>query len=182
MTKEKEDKFIEFIKLKECHLTLLPYKFKVTSMSLAQQIKDDFITAFKDKQDTAVSVLRMLKSSLTNKEIEKKLAKGKDLPDEEIIAVIKSEVKKRKDSYLAYTQADRQDLADKEQKEIKILNKYLPEQMSEDKVREAVVSAISKAGATSSADFGKVMGAVMGKLGSQVDGQVVSKILKEQLK
>jgi uncharacterized protein len=150
-------------------------------MSLAQEIKDDFLVAFKDKQDTTVSVLRMLKSSLTNKEIEKKLEKGTDLPDDDILAVIKTEIKKRKDSYTSYKDANRDDLAEVEEREIKVLEKYIPEQMSEDKVREIVLSVIKETGASSPKDFGKVMGASMSKLGGQADGQIVSKILKEEL-
>lgn len=150
-------------------------------MSLAEKINQDFLTAFKAKQDTEVSVLRMLKASLTNKEIEKKLPKGDKLSDDDILAVIKSEIKKRKDSSLSYSQAGRNDLSEQEDKEVVILDKYLPEQMSEDEVKNIIVQVIKETGASGPADFGKVMGAVMVKTKNQADGQIVSKIVKEEL-
>lgn len=150
-------------------------------MSLAQQIKGDFLTAFKDKQDTKVSVLRMLKAALTNKEIEKKLAKDTDLSDEDILLVIGIEIKKRKDSYASYKDAGRDDLAGQEEKELKILEEYMPEQMSEEEVREIITSAVKETGASSQADFGKVMGVAMGKLKGKADGQLVSKVVKVEL-
>lgn len=150
-------------------------------MSLAEKINQDFLTAFKAKQDTEVSVLRMLKASLTNKEIEKKLPKGDKLSDDDILAVIKSEIKKRKDSSLSYSQAGRNDLSEQEDKEVVILDKYLPEQMSEDEVKNIIIQVIKETGASGPADFGKVMGAVMVKTKNQADGQIVSKIVKEEL-
>ena len=91
---------------------------------LQKQIEQDFLTAFKARDEKIVSTLRMLKSSLTNKMIEKKMAKEAVLEDNDVIAVIKSEVKKRKDSFDSYKQADRMDLADRESAEIEILEKY----------------------------------------------------------
>lgn len=147
---------------------------------LQKKIGDDFLAAFKAKDEAVVSVLRMLKTSLSNRMIEKKMAKDETLDDSEVIAVIKSEVKKRKDSAESYVQGGRQDLADKETAEVAILEKYLPAQLSEDQVREQVRSLVQESG-FGPADFGKAMGAVMGKLGAAADGQVVSKILKEEL-
>jgi len=114
-----------------------------------------------------------------NKEIEKKLPKGQNLSDDDIVSVIKSEVKKRKDSYLSYSQAKRSDLADKEEKEIVILEKYLPEQMSDDQIKDMVLKVIKDMGATSSADFGKVMGATMKELGDSAD-IIVHTYLKDE--
>lgn len=150
-------------------------------MSLAQQINQDFLTAFKGKQDSEVSVLRMLKASLTNKEIEKKLPKGENLSDDEVVAVIKSEIKKRKDSFESYSQANRHDLAEKEEKEIHILEKYLPAQMSHDEIKAVVAKVIKEAGVVGPADFGKVMGAVMAQTKNQADGQTVASLVKEEL-
>ena len=137
--------------------------------------------AYKEKRELEVSTLRMLKATLTNKLIEKKMAKEEMLSDEETIAVIKSEVKKRKDSVESYESGGRQDLADKEKAEISILEKYLPQQLSEDKVRELVLAVILEMGTVVPSDFGKVMGAVMAKSQGAADGQTVSKILKEEL-
>lgn len=150
-------------------------------MSLVEQVNQDFLEAFKSKQETIVAVMRMLKAALTNKEIEKKLPKGEHLSDEDALSIIKSEIKKRKDSYTSYSEANRQDLADQEEKEIKILEKYLPEQMSEAVVREVVLQVIKDTGASGPADFGKVMGAVIAKTKNQADGQMVSNLVKEEL-
>lgn len=150
-------------------------------MSLVEKLNQDFLTAFKGKQETVVSVLRMLKAALTNKEIEKKLPKGDKLADDEVIAVIKSEIKKRKDSYQSYIEAKRQELADKEAQEITVLEKYLPEQMSEEAIKEIVLKTIKESGAIGSADFGKVMGKVMAQTKNQADGQLVTKIVKAEL-
>ncbi|NCN07112.1 GatB/YqeY domain-containing protein [Candidatus Falkowbacteria bacterium] len=150
-------------------------------MSLAEQINQDFLVAFKSKNSDVVAVLRMLKSSLTNKEIEKKLPKSEALSDDDVIAIIKSEIKKRKDSYTSYTEANRNDLAEKEEQEIKILEKYLPEQMSDDQIKDIVLQVVTETGASSPADFGKVMGAVMAQTKNQADGQLVSSLVKAVL-
>ena len=150
-------------------------------MSLALKINQDFLTAFKNKQATVVSVLRMLKAALTNKEIEKKMPKGQNLPDEEVVAVIKSEIKKRKDSIEAYGAGQRADLIEKEEAELKILEKYLPEQMSEEEIKKIVLETISEIKPAGPADFGKVMGQVVKKTKNQADGQIVSRIVKEEL-
>jgi uncharacterized protein YqeY len=150
-------------------------------MSLAAEIKNDFLTAFKAKQAETVSVLRLLKSALTNKEIAQKLEKGQELPNDDVAAVIKTEVKKRKDSYQSYMQAGRDDLASKEEAEIKILEKYLPVALSETAIYEVVDQVKKEMGASGPSDFGKVMGMVMAKLQGQADGALVSKAVKNAL-
>ncbi len=150
-------------------------------MALVQTIESDFLSALKNKEENALSTLRMLKAALLNKKIEKQMAKEDILPEEDIIGVIKSEIKKRNDSVEAYIQGNRQDLADKEKSEIAILAKYLPEQLSEEQVRELVKQAIAESGAASAADFGKAMGATMAKAKGQADGGMVSRLVKEEL-
>jgi len=147
---------------------------------LQQDIAAKFLEAYKSKDEIRVSVLRLLKSALANKMIEKKMAKDAVLADEEVIAAIKSEVKKRQDSIESYKQGGREDLADKEAEEAKILSEFLPEQLSEEQVREIVKAAIAELGA-GAGDFGKVMGAAMAKTKGQSDGAVVSKLVKEEL-
>lgn len=144
---------------------------------LESQIKDDLKTALKSKDELTVSVLRMLMADIKNTAIEKK----DELDDEEVTQAITKAVKQRKDAIASYKEGGRQELADKEQKEIEILQKYLPEQLSEEEIGKAVNEVIKSTGASSAADFGKVMGAVMGKLNGQADGQVVNKIVKEKL-
>ncbi|MDB4939648.1 MAG: hypothetical protein JWO40_73 [Candidatus Doudnabacteria bacterium] len=144
---------------------------------LKDQIVLDLKNAMIAKQQTELNTLRMLKARVMNEEI----AKGKDFTDEDIIPVIASEVKRRKDSVEAFTRGGRPELAEKEQAEISVLQKYLPEQISEDEVRKIVDQTL--AGETlTAADFGKAMGLLMPKLKGKADGQLISKILKEKLK
>ncbi|MBT4723165.1 GatB/YqeY domain-containing protein [Candidatus Falkowbacteria bacterium] len=147
-------------------------------MQLQKQIEQEFLTAFKAKQELDLSVLRMLKSSLKNKEIEIK----RELKDEEVLAVLKTEVKKRKDSADSFSAADRSDLADKELSEIKILEKFLPEQLDEGSIGSIVDEVLTTLSDEDKSNFGKVMGAVMQRVGGQADGGVVRKVLEEKLK
>lgn len=148
-------------------------------MSLLNKINDDLKSAMRAKAEQELLVLRMLISSLKNKRIE--LKKQEELSNEEIVAVLKTEVKKRRDSISSYQDGGREDLAEKEQAEIDIIQKYLPEEMGEEAVRTVVQEVIAGMGEVSPADFGKVMGAVMGKLKNQADGSVVQRIVKENL-
>ena len=125
--------------------------------------------------------MRLLSSSIKNTEIEKK-KKEEGLNDNEIIEVIKKAVKQRKDSVEQYEKGGRQDLADKEKKEIETMSVYLPSQMEEEKVREIIKEVITQSGATSAKDFGKVMGMAMKKVQGQADGDMVKKIVEEELK
>ena len=137
--------------------------------------------AMKAGDATKRDTLRMLDSMIKNTEIEK-LKKEEGLNDEEVQAVIARAVKQRRDSVEQYKAGGREDLAEKESKEIEILSGYMPEQLGEDKIREIVKAVIAETGATSKADMGKVMGAAMGKLKGQADGNVVKKIVEEELK
>jgi uncharacterized protein len=164
-------------------------------MDLREQINKDLNEAFKGREELKVSVLRMLTAALLNKEKEKRykiskensgmeekeLAEKSGLSDEEIIDVISSEVKKRKESAQEYEKAGRTELAEKEKKETEILQKYLPEQLSEEEVKKIVQEAIEQAGAKDQKDMGKVMGALMPKVKGKADGGLVSKIVKELL-
>lgn len=148
---------------------------------LEKQITEAFLNAYKNKDGEVVDVLRMIKSSLTNRKVEKMISKDEELPDEEAISVLKSEAKKRQDSIESYRQGGRNDLADKEESELVIIRKFLPEQMSEDQVRELVVETIKEIGNQGPSGFGKIMGAVMAKSKGAADGTVVSKLVKEEL-
>lgn len=146
-------------------------------MSIKEQIEQDFITAFKTKDETAKSLLGMMKSAFKNKEIELQ----KPLEDSDIIEVLSKEAKKRRESALAFEQGGRTDLAESEKAEAEILAKYLPAQLSEEDIKKIVTETIAEIGATSPADMGKVMGAVVAKTKGQADGAVISKIVKEEL-
>ncbi len=147
--------------------------------NLQDQIKKDLITSLKAKEESKVSVLRMLQSIIKNKEIELKKRDG--LSDEEIGQLVISEIKKRNDSIESYKSGNRNDLVENEEKEIEILKKYMPEQMSEEEVGKIVEKVIADIGASSVADFGKVMGKMMAEVKGKADGNLVSKIVKEKL-
>lgn len=151
-------------------------------MSLKEQILNDQKTALKEKNELLLSTLRLLNAAIKNAEIEKRAKKPDqpELTDEEIIQVISRQVKQRQDSISEYEKGGRQDLAEKEKQEMAILQKYLPEQLSEEKITETVEKIIKEMQATP-ADFGKVMKNVMAKLKGKAQGDVVSKIVKEKL-
>jgi len=149
---------------------------------LYQKIKEDLNEALKSGDTLRISVLRMVLSSLHNKEIEKKgKNQNPELTEEEIIEVLKREVKKRKEAIETYLKGNRNDLADKEKKELEIIIAYLPKQLSEEEIKKIVQEAIQKLGAQSEKDFGKVMGFLMKELKGKADAGLVSQIVKESL-
>ncbi|MGH9220893.1 MAG: GatB/YqeY domain-containing protein [Vicinamibacterales bacterium] len=147
-------------------------------MSLEQTLSADIVTAMKARDATKLTALRMLKTALTNKSIEK----GRALDDGEEMQVVSTLVKQRRDSIEQFTKGGRQDLADKEQAEIVILNAYLPAAVSDDDIAAAVANAITETGASNAKDMGKVMKAVMAALaGKTVDGKKVSEAVRSKL-
>ena len=147
-------------------------------MSLEQSLTADIVTAMKAKDQTKLTALRMLKTALTNKSIEK----NRPLEGPEELQVVSMLVKQRRDAIDQFTKGGRQDLADKEQAEILVLNGYLPASASDEEIAAAVAAAITETGATSAKDMGKVMKAVMaGLAGKTVDGKKVSESVKARL-
>jgi len=147
-------------------------------MSLEQALTADIVTAMKAKDATRLTALRMLKTALTNKSIEK----GRALDNAEELQVVSTLVKQRRDSIEQFTRGGRADLAAKEDAEITVLNGYLPASASDDEVAAAVAAAIAETGATSAKDMGKVMKATMAALaGKTVDGKKVSEAVKSSL-
>jgi uncharacterized protein len=149
-------------------------------MSLKQKIYSDLKEAMKAGDALKRDTLRMLDSMIKNTEIEK-LKKEEGLTDAEVVEVLSRAVKQRRDSMDQYEKGGRPELADKENKEIEIISVYLPEQLSEDKIREIIKEIITATGASSKVDMGKVMGQAMGRLKGQADGNVVKKIVEELL-
>lgn len=147
---------------------------------LKQQLQNELKQSMIARDELKTSVLRMLLSAITYYEINKGGA-GYEATDEDVLTVINKEVKQRKDSIEQFEKAGRQDLADREKKELALLSVYLPEQMTEEEIRGVVKDAISEVGATSPADFGKVMTLLMPKVKGKADGSVVSRIVKEEL-
>ncbi|MCK4553347.1 GatB/YqeY domain-containing protein [Candidatus Parcubacteria bacterium] len=149
---------------------------------LQQQINNDLKQAMRNKQEQKVSVFRMLISAIKNKEIAARKGEDVSLTNEQVIQILRSEIKKRKDSITAYKQGDRYDLADKEEREIKIIEKYLPEQMSDGEIETVVREIVETHGnASVQKDFGKVMGQVMVRVKGQADGGKVSGVVKRVL-
>jgi hypothetical protein len=147
-------------------------------MAIVEQIDKDLVGAMKAREELRLSVLRMAKAALMNKKIEL----GKALEDPEALAVLRTLIKQRHDSVEQFRKGKRDDLADKEEAEIKIIELYLPAGASEEEIDAAVASAIQESSATSAKDLGKVMKAAMAKLaGKSVDGKRVSEKVRAKL-
>jgi uncharacterized protein len=147
-------------------------------MTFLDRINEDLKAAMKSKDADRLSTLRMVKTAIKNREIDKMEA----LTDEEAIRVLQSLVKQRRDSIEQYQQAGRIDLAEKEAAEIKTIEEYLPAAMDEAAITRVVEETVAETGATSMKEIGAVMKAVMAKLAGQtVDGKVVNQIVKSKL-
>ena len=147
-------------------------------MAIVEQIEKDLVAAMKAKEGLKLSVLRMAKAALMNKKIEL----GKPLGDPEALAVLRTLIKQRRDSVEQFRKGKRDDLADKEEAEIKIIEGYLPAGASEEEIDAAVASAIQETGASGAKDLGKVMKAAMAKLaGKSVDGKHVNEKVRAKL-
>ena len=160
---------------------------------LKERLKEDLKSAMKSGDSERRSVIGMILAAIQSKEIEKRTALSKStsdvseletkskLSDEDVVSVIQTEVKKRKESAETFEKGGRPELAEGARKEITILMAYLPEQMPEDEVKKEAIAAISETGASSIKDIGKVMSAVMEKVKGRTDGQTVSRLAKEVL-
>ena len=147
-------------------------------MSLNQKIVSDLTAAMKAKDTPRLSALRMLKAAIMNKDVEK----GRDLDDAEVLQVVASLVKQRRDSIEQFAKAGRTDLVDKETGEIAVLETYLPPAASAEEIEAAVTAAIAETGAASVKDMGKVMKAVMPRLaGKHADGRTVNEAVRRKL-
>jgi uncharacterized protein YqeY len=148
-------------------------------MSLQTELTGAISAAMKARDQTTLDALRMLKTALTNKAVEK----GRDLDDAEALQVVGSLVKQRRDSIEQFTKGGRQDLADKEAAEIRVLERYLPPAADIAEVTAAVEEAIAETGASSAKDLGRVMKAAMARLaGKSVDGKTVNEVARAKLR
>ncbi|NOT25368.1 MAG: GatB/YqeY domain-containing protein [Acidobacteria bacterium] len=147
-------------------------------MRLTDKVNADITAAMKAKDAPRLSALRMVKSALMNKSVEK----GRDLDDADAVQVVATLVKQRRDSIEQFAKAGRTDLVDKETKEIEVLNEYLPAAATAEEIDAAVSAAIAETGATSAKDIGKVMKAVMPKLaGKNADGRTINESVRRTL-
>ncbi|MFH1406793.1 MAG: GatB/YqeY domain-containing protein [Candidatus Omnitrophota bacterium] len=148
-------------------------------MTLQETIDNDLREALRARDDIKVSTLRMLKAAFNNIQIDKRKDK---LDDAEVIDAIAKDIKKHRDSIESFQKGNRQDLVEKEQKELAVLEGYMPPQLSQEEIIAIVKEAIADTGASSKADMGKVMKLVMEKTRGRADGKLVSETVSSQLK
>ena len=146
-------------------------------MSLKDQINEDMKSAMRAKEAERLGTIRLLLSAMKQKEVDERIT----LDDAAVIAIVDKLIKQRKDSVAAYAQAQREDLADIERKEIVVLEAYLPQRMSAEKITAAVQALVAELGASGPGDMGKVMGAVKTRLAGKADMGLVSAAVKAAL-
>lgn len=148
-------------------------------MSLKEQLMEDMKAAMKAKEagKTALSVIRMVRASIRNTEIDDK----KDLNDEEVLQILLKEVKMRHDSLEEFRKANRMDLVEQIEAELEILKKYLPEPLSEAELKEIVQQAVTEAKAETVKDMGKVMALVMPRVKGRADGKAINTLVRQCL-
>ena len=146
-------------------------------MNIREKIKKELIESQKAKEAEKVQVLRSILASIKNTEIETK----DELDKNNLISILRTEVKKRKEAIEQYKQGNREELAKKEQREIEIIDKFLPELMPEEKIEKEVDQVIKEVEASNMSDMGKVMGKVMSKLEGKVEGEKVKNIVQKKL-
>jgi uncharacterized protein YqeY len=146
-------------------------------MSLKDQITEDMKTAMRAKDSARLGTIRLLQAAMKQKEVDERVT----LDDAAVIAIVDKLIKQRKDSVTAYVQANRQDLADQESSEIKVLEAYLPQRLSPEEIQAAVKAIVAQVGASGPGDMGKVMGAVKAQLAGKADMGLVSAAVKAVL-
>ena len=146
-------------------------------MSLKDQINEDMKSAMRAKEAERLGTIRLLLSAMKQKEVDERIT----LDDAAVIAIVDKLIKQRKDSVAAYAQAQREDLADIERKEIVVLEAYLPQRMSAEEITAAIQALVAELGASGPGDMGKVMGAVKTRLAGKADMGLVSAAVKAAL-
>jgi len=144
---------------------------------MRERILNDLVAAMKNKDKETLAVLRMVKGAIQLEEINKK----QELNDEDVIAVLSKQIKTRKESILEFEKAGRTDLIEQTSKEVEILNKYMPEQLSEEEVLKVIDAAFNELKPEKPSDMGKLMGFLTPKLKGKADMSFVSKTIKEKL-
>jgi uncharacterized protein YqeY len=146
-------------------------------MSLKAQITEDMKTAMRAKDSVRLGTIRLLQAAMKQKEVDERV----ELDDAMVIAIVDKLIKQRKDSVAAYLTAQRQDLADIESAEMKVLEVYLPQRLSAEEITAAVKAIVAEVGAAGPGDMGKVMGAVKAQLAGKADMGLVSAAVKAAL-
>ncbi|MBI5206056.1 MAG: GatB/YqeY domain-containing protein [Nitrospirae bacterium] len=148
-------------------------------MDILKKINEDLITSMKSKDELKTTTLRMIKSAVKNAEIAKR-GKG-DLTEDDIMGVLSTMVKQRKESAEQYEKANRKDLADKENTEISIIQEYLPKQLTTEELDAIIKSTIQETGVVGMKEMGKLMKELMPKVKGKADGKLVNQMIKERL-
>lgn len=146
-------------------------------MDIQERVSSEMVKAAKDKDKETLSALRMIKSALHNREIDLKDQFG----EKEILQVLSSMIKQRKDSVEQFRNGGRPELAQKEEKEIEVIRRFMPEQMSEEEIQAEIEDAIKEVGAEGVRDMGKVMKILMPRLTGKADGKAVGEAVKTRL-
>jgi uncharacterized protein len=146
-------------------------------MSLSDRLNEDMKQAMKSQDKFKLSVIRMVRSTIKNSEIDLKRA----LDDNEVLDVLTREIKQRKDSLQEFAKAGREDLAENLRAELVILAEYMPQQLSEEEVKAIVQQTIQQIGASSKADMGKVMTALMPQVKGRADGKLINQLVQQLL-
>ena len=149
-------------------------------MGISEQVQKDMVEAMRSRDELRLSTLRMVKAAIKNKEVDKRAP----LDEKEAQQVLSTLIKQRRDSIEQFTKGGRQELADKEAAEIKLIENYLPKAMGEEQIAEVVKATIAEMGSPTLKDMGTVMKNTMAKLnasGARVDGKVVSELVKKNL-
>ena len=146
-------------------------------MAFKERIMDDLKKAMKERNEVKVRTLRMVIASIKNWEVEN----TKEIDDDGMITVLTKEAKRRKEAIEEYRKAGREDLAKAEEEELKIIESYLPERMSEEEIKELVLKTIEEVKATSPKDLGKVMKVIMPKVKGRADGKLVNEMVRKIL-
>ena len=147
-------------------------------MTLEERIQKDLVSAMKNHQENALAALRSIKTAIQN---EKTNGTYHELTDADVVGIIQKLVKQRKESMDIYSQAGRNELAGKEQKEMLVLMEYVPKQLTEEEVEEKVKEIIAETGASSMKDMGKVMGLATQRMKGLAEGKTISQIVKNLL-
>lgn len=146
-------------------------------MALKERLTNDMKSALRNRETVRLGLVRMIRAQVKNREI----AKGNELPDEEVVEVVSSLIKSRREALEFAVKGDRRDLVSQAEEELEILKSYLPDQLSEEEVRSMVREAIDQSGAAGPRDLGRIMGAVMPRVKGRADGRLVNDIVRECL-
>ena len=146
-------------------------------MTLKQKLQEDLKTSMKNKDTLRKSVITLIRSSIKQVEVDKRI----ELNDDDVIDIISKQLKQRNDSLEQFLDAGREDLVEETRSEIEVLKEYLPQQLSEEELNEIVKQTISEVGATSMKDMGKIMSVIKPKTIGRADGKLINKLVKENL-